>query len=130
MPRQHGNSIITVEGEIIIIKVIGCFNIEGITESIQHLKSTIKSFYQRQFKLLLNYLEAEGGTPEVFEIINQFNIWLNTQNIVAKAIVTDSLINLAILKKRAPASQTNNSKVFKNQSNAFNWLRSQHLAIS
>ena len=130
MPRQHGNSIITVEGEIIIIKVIGCFNIEGITESIQHLKSTIKSFYQRQFKLLLNYLEAEGGTPEVFEIINQFNIWLNTQNIVAKAIVTDSLINLAILKKRAPASQTNNSKVFKNQSNAFNWLQSQHLAIS
>jgi hypothetical protein len=130
MPRQHGNSIITVEGEIIIIKVIGCFNIEGITESIQHLKSTIKSFYQRQFKLLLNYLEVEGGTPEVFEIINQFNIWLNTQNIVAKAIVTDSLINLAILKKRAPASQTNNSKVFKNQSNAFNWLRSQHLAIS
>jgi len=130
MPRQHGNSIITVEGEIIIIKVIGCFNIEGITESIQHLKSTIKSFSQRQFKLLLNYLEAEGGTPEVFEIINQFNIWLNTQNIVAKAIVTDSLINLAILKKRAPASQTNNSKVFKNQSNAFNWLQSQHLAIS
>jgi hypothetical protein len=125
MNTEHGESSITIDHNLIIIKIIGAFNLEGINKAIEQLKSAILAFGQNEFKLLLDYTEAEGGTPEVFEKINECNVWLNRQNMTAKALVIASKPLLAILESRAPARSLQNTKNFYNKTDALNWLKAQ-----
>jgi hypothetical protein len=125
MYPEHGKNIISVEGDIIISKVIGAFNAEGIDKSIADLKVAVDSFCQSEFKLLVNYIDTEGGTPEVYEKINEFNIWLNSKNMVAKALVSNSNVALSIRESRTPTVISLNERVFDDEANAMNWLKSQ-----
>ena len=121
----HCKSHISVDGNIITVKAIGGYNKEGIIKTIDELKSVIEGFDKKEFKLLFDYLEVEGGTPDVFDKINECNIWLNSQNMVAKALVINSSGHLAILESRTPARNSQNSKTFENVTGAINWLKLQ-----
>ena len=120
---EHGKSYISVDGDLITVKIIGAFNKEGVIQSIEEIKSAVESFNQKKFKLLFDYSKAEGGTPDVFDKINECNIWLNSQNMVAKAIVINSSIHLAILESRTPARNLQKSKNFEDKGTAMNWLK-------
>ncbi|MBA6262734.1 hypothetical protein [Colwellia sp. Bg11-12] len=125
MNQEHGKNIISVEGDIIISKIIGAFNVEGVNKSITDLKTVVDSFCQNKFKLLIDYIDAEGATPEVYEKINECNIWLNSQNMVAKALVTNSNVALSILESRTPARSSLNERIFDDKASAMSWLKSQ-----
>ena len=125
MYPEHGKNIISVEGDIIISKIIGAFNIEGVEKSISDMKATVNSFRQKEFKLLVDYIDTEGGSPEVYEKIDECNIWLNDQSMVAKAIVTESIVAFNILQRRTPARSSLNEKVFSDRESAMIWLKSQ-----
>ena len=120
---EHGKSYVSVDGDLIAVKVTGAFNKEGMLQSIEELKSAIESFNQKKFKLLIDYTQAEGGNPDVFDKINECNIWLNSQNMVAKAVVINSSIHLAILESRTPARNLQKSKNFEDKGTAMNWLK-------
>jgi len=123
--REHGKSYISVDNEIITVKAVGAFNIEGIIKTINELKVVIESFHEKEFKLLFDYCQIEGGTPEVFEKINECNIWLNSQNMIAKAVVINSTMHLTILESRTPARKVHNTKNFDDRKTAINWLQAQ-----
>jgi len=125
MGSEHGTSFFSIDGDIIIVKVSGAFNSEGIGKSIEELKAIIDKRCQNEFKLLFDYTTAEGGTPEVFEKINECNIWLNSQKMTAKAVVINSGVLLTILESRTPARSSQNSKNFDNKSDAIKWLKLQ-----
>jgi len=125
MTLEHGKCFISVDGNIISVKALGAFNEEGIVKTIEELKSVIEKFGHQEFKLLFDYTQTEGGTPEVFEKINECNVWLNTQNMVAKALVINSSTNLAILESRTPARNSQNAKSFDDRVSAITWLKSQ-----
>jgi hypothetical protein len=125
MLLEHGKSFISVDDDIIFITAHGAFNLEGATRIIAELKYLIENFHQKEFKLLLDYSEIEGGTPEVFDKINDCNIWLNSQAMVAKAIIIKSETQLKILESRAPARKLQNYKNFVDKTSAIQWLKSQ-----
>jgi len=125
MTLEHGKCFISVDGNIISVKALGAFNEEGIVKTIEELKSVIERFGHQEFKLLFDYTQTEGGTPEVFEKINECNVWLNTQNMVAKALVINSSTNLAILESRTPARSLQNTEIFGDKVSAINWLKLQ-----
>ena len=125
MAVAHGQSSISVDGDIITVKAVGAFNVEGITKTIEQLKFFIEGFGQKEFKLLFDYTETDGGTPDVFDKINECNIWLNSQNMVAKAVVIHSEILLKILESRTPARHSQNEQSFDDIASAINWLASQ-----
>ena len=125
MAVAHGQSSISVDGDIITVKAVGAFNVEGITKTIEQLKFFIEGFGQKEFKLLFDYTETEGGTPDVFDKINECNIWLNSQNMVAKAVVVHSEILLKILESRTPARHSQNEQSFDDIASAINWLATQ-----
>jgi hypothetical protein len=125
MNTEHGESFITDDDDIIIVEVIGSFNSEGVSKSIEELKTVIDSFGENKFKLLFDYTNAEGGTPEVFEKINECNVWLNSKNMTAKALAIKSKTILKILESRTPARKSQHSKNFDNKVSALIWLKSQ-----
>ncbi len=108
-----------------MVTSVGAFNIEGVDKVIEELTLAIERFDQKEFKLFFDYLQTEGGTPEAFEKINECNIWLNSQNMVAKAVLIKSSINFAILESRTPARKNQNSKRFEDKASAIAWLKSQ-----
>jgi len=122
---EHGKSYISVDGNIITVKAVGAYNKEGMVKTIEELESTIESFNQKEFKLLFDYTLSEGGTPDVFDKINECNIWLNSQNMIAKALVINSSMHLSILESRTPARKSQNTKNFDNKTSALAWLRLQ-----
>ncbi len=125
MAREHGKSTFSINGNIITVKAVGAYNLDGIKKTIKDLESAIMSFDGKAFKLLFDYLEIEGGTPEVFDKINECNIWLNSQNMVAKALVINSPTVLSILESRTPARKLQNSQTFDNKTSAIEWLNQQ-----
>jgi len=125
MNLDHGKFIITVDDDIITVKSIGAFNTESAVKSIEELKFVVGSFCQKKFKLLFDHTEYEGATPAVFEEINECNIWLSKQNLVAKAIVITSSINLNILESRTSTKSEKNTKNFDNMQSANDWLQRQ-----
>ncbi|WP_019027700.1 hypothetical protein [Colwellia piezophila] len=125
MSRPHGECFITVDDDIIYIKSVGAFNLEGIIQAYQDIESIIISLGENRFKVLVDYTEIEGATPEAFDKLNECNEWLNSQNLIAKAVVIHSPVNLTLLESRVPARSLQNDKNFDNQSAAKEWLKQQ-----
>jgi hypothetical protein len=125
MRMAHGECFISIEDDIVYIKSVGAFNLEGIVKANQDIVSAICTFGHKKFKLLVDYSELEGGTPEAFDRLNECNTWLNSQNMIAKAVVINSQITLTILEQRAPARSLHNDKNFESKITAIEWLKLQ-----
>jgi len=122
---EHGTTSISIDGNIISMKSVGAFNREGTVRAIEKLTLAIENFSQKRFKMLFDYTKVEGGTPDVFEKIDEFNLWLNNQNMAAKALIINSSAMLEILESKSPARKFQNTKNFDNEASALSWLKLQ-----
>jgi len=125
MNEAHGETLISIDGDTITVKSSGTFNREGIVKGFEQLKLFIKSHNLSSFKILFDYSDNEGGTPDAYDEINLCNIWLSRQNMTAKATVMTSQMNKSILESRTPASKALNARKFTDKQSAISWLKSQ-----
>lgn len=121
----HGEHSIVINGNIIVLKLIGAFNEYGVFKLIQNIKEVIKRFNGKIFSILVDYLEFLGGTPEAYEELEKYNKWLNNQNMAAKAMVIKSSATLGIINSLLPSIKKQNIKEIDNKSEAIEWLKSQ-----
>ena len=124
MPLEHGSYSISKEDDIIRYDVSGSFNGRGAKAWSEAVKSEIESLNGRPFKVLVSHLQLEGGTPEAYDIADAFNQWLNKQNMLAKAIVSQSPIVEQIERRNVSAKQHQNICYFSTLDEAVTWLRS------
>jgi hypothetical protein len=124
MAVEHGNNTVVVQGNIIHVTLKGSFNELGAKDVSEKTTEAINTINQETFLILVNLLNLEGGTPEAFSISNEFNEWLNKQNMVAKAIVISSQTIKDIDQQRVPSKATQNIKYFATESDALVWLKS------
>ncbi|EAR09190.1 hypothetical protein [Reinekea blandensis] len=125
MEIKHGNIDIRVEDRIVIAKYIGLFNLEGVQAELEKLKTTITELPEGPFVMLVDDLDLEGGTPDAYEAVDQFNIWLQDFPMIAKATVVESTVKLKILEARIPSRQRQNSRAFMSMDDARSWLLAQ-----
>lgn len=125
MPISHGQCFISVDDDIIYIRSVGAFNLEGVIKANLDIESAIIGFGSNRFKVFVDYTEIEGATPDAFEKLDECNKWLNSQNLIAKAVVINSPVTLALLESRAPARRLQNDKNFEDIETALEWLKLQ-----
>lgn len=125
MESPHGKFKITVDKNQITTELSGSFNAQGIENWIGEMKQTISSFTGKPFTILVNELAAKGATPDALEKANQYNDWLNSQNLVAKAVVYSELIYREIDKKSLPARAHQNIEFFSATNDAQQWIDDQ-----
>lgn len=123
MFSSHGNFNIKTDGNIIVICLSGSFNDKSVIEFISEVKLAFKHLNGEQFGILLNAIDAEGVTPEVYREIDKYNVWLNHQNIVAKAIVSQSPTLHQTSELLIPSRTPQNMKRFEKVEPAYNWLK-------
>jgi len=124
MRNEHGETLIYREGNVIIAELNGAFNMEGIQKYTQSIKEAVKEFQGKNFLMLVNNLKLEGGTPEAFKELEQYNHWLTAQNLTAKAIVLKSYVTIDLIDRLSPSQKQQTYKFFDNTKDAFAWLKS------
>tara|TARA_R110001583_G_scaffold112917_6_gene263126 strand:+ start:4582 stop:4977 length:396 start_codon:yes stop_codon:yes gene_type:complete len=128
MAPVHGQFDISRKDNILQIRFIGSFNEFGIKAACFELRQVIEAFNGATFLLISNYSGVEGATPEAFDEIAKHNQWMSQRNIIAKAIITTSETIKNIGLRRVPQGDIN-SKFFKCENQATQWLIEQELAF-
>ncbi len=125
MHALHGEFNINIENDIINITVQGAFNDVGAKAVTEQLVQHITALNNEPFAILINLLEFEGGTPEVFAVSDEFNAWLNSKNMVAKALVFTSPALIMIEKTLVKSKQGQNIQYFADEVEAIVWIDTQ-----
>jgi hypothetical protein len=130
MNSPHGESSVILIDSTIFITLKGAFNEFGVHVWVDKLKTIVNQLKGEPFSILTNYLEADGATPEAFRLANEYNLWLCDQNLVAKAIVTSSIlaeIDFAQIDEGNRKHQ--NYQYFQTVDSATKWLNTQKSCI-
>jgi len=118
----HGEFVLSIEGYLITATLSGCFNEIGAQAYTQASKALIESLNGHPFAVLVNNLQVDGGVPEAFAILEAHNQWVSQQNIIAKAVVSQSQALNTITVARSPSMTKQNLALFTNIEDAINWL--------
>ncbi len=119
---RHGDVQISIEGNIIIATLTGAFNKEGAIKYTEEVKSIIKPLKGEKYAILVDNFNMEGGTPEAYQVLEEYNQWLNKTNIVAKAIVVKTLVTTELIKSWSPSIKLQNTESFQEKELALKWL--------
>lgn len=121
--NQHGEVDILLEGNIIIATLVGGFNEKGAVKYTEGVKAIVKNLEGKQYAILVDNSDMEGGTPEAYHILEEYNQWLNKTNLIAKAIVVKTIITTELIKSLSPSIKRQTTKSFQDKELAFEWLK-------
>lgn len=120
---QHGMVEISFENHIIIATLNGAFNEIGAEKYTEGVKSIVNKLKDEKYAILVDNCNMEGGTPEAYQVLEKYNQWLNTTNLVAKAIVVNSPITTNLIKSLSPSVKLQTTKSFNDKKSALKWLK-------
>ena len=121
----HGDNQVSIQDNIISITLRGSCNEYDFQDIGPTVKQAVVQCNGKKFCILVNDLEFIGATPEAYHEFQVLNQWLNTQQLIAKAIVIKSVSVLATIKAQVPAINDQNLKVFDVEEDAIIWLQNQ-----
>ena len=110
---------------IIFAEFCGSFDNHALQRYSKQIKKLVSTFNGSPFAMLIDDLKLEGGTPEAYKVLNEYNQWLNQQAIVAKAFIINNNVNKQIILKRSPALLEQNIAFFTDKNSAKDWLNTQ-----
>ncbi|KGJ91712.1 hypothetical protein [Colwellia psychrerythraea] len=124
MNIEHGEVTIKVIDNIILVRSIGAFNEYGAQKYTNCIRDAVDDLQDKSFSILTNNLEFLGGTPEAYQELESYNVWLNQQKLIAKAMVITSSTMLDVINMLSPSRASQQTKSFNNEKDAMNWLKS------
>lgn len=122
MSGAHGQTQVTLTGQLIEAKFSGAFNPLGIKEYASKVAACLAQLDGQPFIMLIDNLKLEGGTPEAYQALDKYNTWLNEQNLVAKAMVITSEFKAKIIGSLTPSMKQQNLRHFVDREQALTWL--------
>ncbi|NVK44434.1 MAG: STAS/SEC14 domain-containing protein [Oceanospirillaceae bacterium] len=121
----HGDREVFLHEDIITARFIGLFNEHGARRITNEIRECVAQMQGKPFAILIDDLQLSGGTPEAYVVLEEYNQWLNTQKLVAKAMVLTSKAHKAIIDKLSPSRLEQNIQYFIDEDSALDWLRSE-----
>lgn len=109
--------------DLIIVCLIGSFNEFDIMGYIDDLREFILGRQGKPAYLIVNDFELDGITPEGYLQLEINNQWLLTQNLVAKAIVSNRSIQDSLDFKWTPTLKKLNTRYFADMASAEGWVK-------
>ncbi|WP_286263140.1 hypothetical protein [Thalassotalea atypica] len=122
---EHGESFVALADDVIISRLKGSFNEVGCKAYTRKVREIVIELDQAPFAMLIDDLELEGGTPEAYAALDEHNVWINTQHIVAKALLVHSNLQKELTLKHSPALLTQNIEFFMDRQQALDWLKQE-----
>lgn len=121
---EHGDCIITNRDGIVYVTLEGSFNDLAVHNCIDKMKRLLESEESETFSMLVSYEGLAGGTPEAYQISNDFNKWLNEEKkLYKKAIVSNNDLVVDISLRLQDQLRKQNIRVFSSKKDALKWLK-------
>ncbi|MCJ8294206.1 MAG: hypothetical protein MJK15_07345 [Colwellia sp.] len=124
MGIEHGKVSISLKGNIIVVRNVGAFNEYGAQKYTNGVEAIVNDLPDVSFSILINNLDFLGATPEAYQELENYNVWLNQQKLIAKAMVITSNTTLDVINKLSPSRASQQTRSFDNEDDAMNWLQS------
>lgn len=121
----HGESRVYLKDNIVFVKLSGMFNDLGAKQFTSEVKRLVLSLGDQAFGILIDDLDLEGGTPEAYAILEEYNQWLNSKPLKAKAMVMTSNAHKEIINTLSPSRKKQNIQYFLTEPEAVTWLQSE-----
>jgi len=125
MFKGHGDNLVSIQDNIISLTLRGTCNEYDFQDIRPKVEQAVEQCNGQKFCILVNHLEFFGATPEAYREFQLLNQWLNSQQMIAKAIVIKSFSTWGTIKSRVPAFNDQNIQVFDVEGLAINWLQNQ-----
>ena len=100
---MHGVYEIQTDGNIIVATLHGAFNEFAVEKYVIDLKVIVNLFNDDNFAMLIDIREYAGATPDALVIVDNFNKWLSSKGLLAKAYVTKSQVLLDLIFINTPS---------------------------
>lgn len=123
---EHGTFSVVLEGNLLIITLLGTFNDIATLSACQQIEAKVESLNGKAFVILFNCTGYEGSTPDAHKISNQCLLWLNKRNYIALASIYSQRIYADIVKnEQAALVELKSRREFTDVQEAKLWLISQ-----
>ena len=116
---------VSTQDNIISITLRGSLKESDYKNIAQKVKQAVAQFNDQGFCILVNDLQLIGSTLDAYQELEELNQWLNTQQMIAKAIVIERDTLLGTIKTLVPAIKDQKIKTFDVIEDAMLWLKSQ-----
>ena len=123
MGIEHGKVSISLKGNIIVVRNVGAFNEYGAQKYTNGVEAIVNDLPDVSFSILINNLDFLGATPEAYQELENYNVWLNQQKLIAKAMVITSNTTLDVINKLSPSRASQQTRSFDNEEDAMHWLQ-------
>ncbi|GEM_PF-3009927 len=124
--EPHGETHIHWQGDILIVKAVGPFNIEGIEASLLTLKETIASSNKSTWYRLDYADDNTFGDLEVIKGIGKSFFWSFENGCQSIASVTSNSLQRTLFESFL-ARHDLNLHPFDYEEDALNWLKTQQI---
>ena len=123
---MKGQYQVELAGKVITVTFEGMFDEKTSIKVCRHVEDLIASFNGEPFYMLINLSNYQGSTPDAHKVGNDHAVWLEGQNCLGKAIVTNEQFMLNIVRnQQTQLSQSQLvTKVFPSEEEAKVWLGS------
>lgn len=122
MDNRHGDVQIILKNNIIVATLVGSFNENGAINYTEKVKDLVKILNGKEYAILVDNSNMEGGTPEAYQVLEEYNQWLNQTNLVAKAMIVKTLITTDLIKSLSPSINLQTVRSFHDKKSAMKWL--------
>ena len=126
----HGTYELTLKGEIFIIRFFEKWNLEGANAFFTAYQSAVKGQNLKQFGVLSDLRQFEGGTPDAIARFNKISNWAKENGQIARAQILDSGLKVFTINQIDQGKNLFSVQTFSNETDALAWLASQGLAVS
>ena len=123
MGIEHFKVSISLKGNIIVVRNVGAFNEYGAQKYTNGVEAIVNDLPDVSFSILINNLDFLGATPEAYQELENYNVWLNQQKLIAKAMVITSNTTLDVINKLSPPRASQQTRSFDNEEDAMSWLQ-------
>lgn len=122
--QSHGEYSLAVDGELIVVKAFGAWNVEAKQQIIQDILSLRQQLSNARFGLLVDITEFELGTPEFQQVGRQEKLKLINAGLYKTAYInrTGLVTKVQQLKRMQPAHLAHQAEFFLAEKPARAWL--------
>ena len=120
----------TVKGEILIIRFLHNWNLEGAKVFFREYKKRVRQHNFKQYGVLSDLRSFEGSAPEVIDYFKSIADWAEKNGQVGRALIMDSMIKELTINEIDKGKQRFPVQVFSEKNEALKWLKSLGLSTS
>jgi hypothetical protein len=125
----HGEFELTAVGQIVVIRFMGEWNLEGARAFFEAYKRLVEAQKWTRFGVLSDLRGFGGGTPDAVEFFETITRWASKHGQVGRALVLYTAYEEFLVEQIDKKGPTMPSRSFGDEADALTWLASLDLGL-